>query len=381
MRKTNRQPHGMALMLVMSTIAIASLIGLAMLSAASLQAQVASNSQNGAVADYLAESGLQTACYYIQRDNAKAPAMWTNTPGHKLYASGVTVSGVTGSFDIDAVATSITDEYLITATGRSGGASAVTRSATARMRVQRTSPAYAIGFGGTSVNIGLRNIFNGGSVVYSGAIVNLGTLNGGSRSFSASDFTVPSTAAGQVSYYGGSVANGTYTMPNGNTGTPQILSSGTLSSPAMLSALSTNPGKVFYYNGHIVITGAGTYTGTLIARGNLDIRPALGSTVNINRVSGFPAVVTDGALALNSRNLSVNINGVAWLGTGLSWSAVNSTGTNVRINGALLTPVTSLPTAVGTLTVNYTAANADVVHLTPSILQTPVGIKLVSWQQ
>lgn len=368
-------------MMVMATIAIATLIGLAMLSSASLQAQVASNSQQGAVADYLAESGLQSACYYIQRDNAKAPATWTNTVGHKLYATGVTVSGVTGSFSIDAVATGITDEFLITAVGRSGGTSPVTRTATTKIRVQRTAPTYASGFGGNGVSIGLKNVFNGGSVVYSGAMVNLGTLNGGSRAYASTDFTVPSSAAGQVSYYGGSVANGTYTMPNGNVGTPQILSSGTLSSPTLLSVLSTNPGKVFYYNGNIVITGGGTYTGTLIARGSLDVRPALGSTVNINRVAGFPAVVADGALSLNQKNLTVNINGVAWFGTGLSWSAINSTGTNVRINGALLTPATALPNAVGTLTVTYTAANTDVINLTPNIVQPPVGIKLVNWQQ
>jgi hypothetical protein len=367
-------------MLVLSVVAVATLIGLAMLSTSTLQAQAAGNFEKAATADYLAESAIQTASYYLQRDMARIPASWANTSGYKIKAQNVTVSGVTGSFDVSAVATAITDEYQITAIGRSDGTTPVTRTATAKVRVVRATPTFASGFGSPITTILGRNYFNGGPVLFSSSILGSGILNGGSRSYSSSDFVVPSLL-NQISYYGGNIVSGTYTMPNGNVGTPQILASGTLASPASLTALATNPGKVFYYSGNITITGAGVYNGTLIARGNIDLRPPLGSAVTINRVSGFPAIITDGLLSVNSKSLNVNINGVAWLGLGTSWSLIGSTSSNVRINGALLTPAVTLAAAVGTLTVNYTPANNDVLNLTPNIVQPAVGLKLVNWQQ
>jgi hypothetical protein len=366
-------------MIVLMVIAIATLLGLAMLSAATLQAQVAHSAQDAATADYLAESAVQTAAYYLQRDLARCPASWTGTVGYKIHANNVTIPGVDGSFDVDATATTITDQYQISAVGRSSGATPVTRTATAKLTVLRTTPSYATGFGGLTTSIGLRNIFNGGPVVYNSLIANSGTFNAGSRAYTTSDFAVPSSASGQVNYYGGDVAGGTYTMPNGNVGTPQILSSATITSTASLTALATNPGKFFYSSGSIVITGAGTYNATLIARGTIDFRPALGSVVTINRVAGFPALVTDSALAINFKSGTVTINGVTFLGGGTSWGAL--TNTAVKINGALLTPSPTLSSAAGSLTVNYIANNVDVLNLTPNLVQPSVGIRLSAWSQ
>jgi Tfp pilus assembly protein PilX len=379
MRHLSRQPRGLALLIVITVIAIASLLGIAMLSAATLQAQVAHSSQDAATADYLAESAVQTAAYYLQHDLANCPSSWTSTAGHKIKASGVTISGVDGSFDIDATATSITDRYLVNVVGRSSGSTPVTRTASAKVTVLRTTPSYASGFGGNSITIGSKNIFNGAPVAYNASLSNNGTLNGGSRVFTASDFSVPTSASGQVNYYGGNIAGGTYTMPNGNIGTPQILSTATITSTASLTALATNPGKVFYSAGSIVITGAGTYNATLVARGAIDFRPAMGSVVTINRVAGFPALVTDGTLAINFKSGTLTINGVTFLGGGTSWGAL--TNTAVKINGALLTPSPTLSAAAGSLTVNYIANNVDVLNLTPNLVQPVVGLKLADWSQ
>ncbi len=379
MKRSFRQPRGLALMIVITVIAIASLLGIAMLSAATLQAQVAHSSQDAATADYLAESAVQTAAYYLQRDLANCPAAWTGTAGYKIHASNVTIGGVDGSFDVDATATGIPDQYRISAVGRSSGATPVTRTTTAKLTVLRATPSYSTGFGGLTTSIGVRNIFNGGPVVYNSLIANSGTFNAGSRVYTANDFAVPSSASGQVNYYGGNVAGGTYTMPNGNVGTPQILSSATITSTASLTALATNPGRVFYSSGSIVITGAGTYNATLVARGAIDFRPALGSAVTINRVAGFPALVSDGALAINFKSGTLTINGVAFVGGGTTWGAL--TNTAVKINGALLTPSPTLSAAAGSLTVNYSASNVDVLNLTPNLVQPPVGLRLSDWSQ
>jgi len=137
MIQTKRKPHGLALMLVIALLAAGTLVGLAMLSTATLQAQVAHGVETSTAADYLAESAVQTAAYYLQRDRAKMPASWSTTPGYAIHATNVTVSGISGSFDVSAVATGITDEYQISATGRSSGSTTVTRTASSKMRVQR----------------------------------------------------------------------------------------------------------------------------------------------------------------------------------------------------------------------------------------------------
>lgn len=383
MKRKRAKHHGLALMLVLTVVGLASIIGLGMLSIASLQSQSADGAEKSAAADYLAESAIQTAAYYLQRDGGSIPTAWTATAGHVIYAQNVVVSGVSGTFDIDVTATGKADEFRIAATGHSAGASPVTRSASATLRVLRVSPTFGSGFGG-AVTIGSNNRLNGFTIA-NGAITNNGVISGGSRtSFLSTEFSVAGLTVGSINYYGGNIASGTYTLPNGNVGTPQILSSGTLSSPTALTAAATNPGKVFYYNGNVTITGAGTYNGTIIARGKLTVQPPLGSTVNINRQSGFPAVVADGNLTINARNLTLNINGVTWLGTGTSWaSGIAVSGSKATINGALLMPGGQALGAggLGSLTVNYTAANADVINLTPTVAQPATGLKFVNWTQ
>lgn len=373
--------RGLALTIVLTVIAIATLIGLVMLSSSTLQAQVAHGAAQAAAADYLAESAVQTAAYYLQKDLAGVPASWTGTPGYAIRALNVSVSGVDGSFDISATATGITDRYLITAVGRSSGSTPVTRTATSQIRVMRTTPSYAVGSGG-AVTVFANNHVNGGSFASSGAITNFGALNGGSRTFQTNEFLVPSTGTGNISYYGGG-GGGTYTTPAGSVGTIQTLSSGTITSTASLTANANNPGKVFYYNGDVYIMAAGTYNGTIIARGRFELKPPMNSAVTINRQAGFPAVVADGTLIANARNLNANINGVVWAGRGTSWGAgVAVTGSCVRINGALLMPGSQAMGVggLGSLVVNYTPANVDLFNLTTAV-QPSTGVKYLTWQQ
>jgi hypothetical protein len=221
-------------------------------------------------------------------------------------------------------------------------------------------------------------------VIANGTITNSGgVLGGGSRtSFQSNEFALPTSSAG-INYYGGNIAGGTYTTPDGVVGTPQTLGSGTIASTAALLANASNPGKVFYYPGDVVITGAGTYTGTIIARGKIQFKVSPSSSLTFNRMAGFPAMIADNNLYINSKGLSCNINGVVWLGGGTTFnggSFIN--GTNIRINGALLSAggQSMGGVSLGSLLVTYTPANVDVLNLTTAV-QPATGIKLSSWQQ
>src|SRR5450432_242583 len=96
-RKKNR---GLATMLVLVVVALASLIGMAMLSSSALQQEVADSASRAAASDYLAESAVQASAFYLQNP-AKLPANWVHT-GYALYTRGATIAGVSGSFDADA---------------------------------------------------------------------------------------------------------------------------------------------------------------------------------------------------------------------------------------------------------------------------------------
>lgn len=378
--------HGLALMLVVAVVAMASLIGMAMLSNASLQAQAAGNHERATMANYLAESAAQTAGYYLQRNLAGMPANWGDAAGHTIYAQNVTVSGVEGSFSLDVTPTAVPDVYQIVATGYSGGTTPITRTITSNMKVVRATPTVAAAFGGSSV-IGLGNYFSGAPVITLGVLSGGGLINllGGTRAVLSEDFIVPTVGGGAapLNYYGADVANGTYTTPSGQVGTAQILSSGTIPSPATLTPLATNPGKIFYYNGNVVITGAGTYTGTILSRGKIEIAVPLGSTVKWFRQTGFPAMVSDGSLLVNSRLLNMTVDGIVFAGKGTYFGTpLATTGSSFKINGSLLIPAGFNVNAggVASMSVTYTPANSDVQNMTTTP-QPAVGLKYLSWAQ
>src|SRR5438034_11280688 len=63
---------GLALVLVVTVLAFAAIVGFAMLSTASMQAQTTANSSLALSADALADSGVDLACYYLVNPT-KAP--------------------------------------------------------------------------------------------------------------------------------------------------------------------------------------------------------------------------------------------------------------------------------------------------------------------
>lgn len=366
-------------MIVLFAVATATLIGFAILSNASLQSQVSGNHVRAAQADYLAESGLQVASYYLQRDLAGLPSAWAGPNGSTIaiQASGVTVSGMTGSFDISATRNGAPDTYSVVATAHSAGATAANRIASSTVRVVRATPNYSAGFGGP-ITVPTKTYFNGGSFVAAGAISGAGTSNisGGTRTaFQSNDFTVPSTS--QLNFYGGNINNGTYTMPDGTVGTPQIFTSDKqIYSPSDLVANSNNPGHVFYFNSNVFFYGGGVYNATILAHGKVEIEN-LAVPLTINRVSGFPAIVTEDFLKINGTLTNLTVNGVVYAGKGTSWAAgALVLGTTATINGALLIPSGKPLGApgMGTMIVNYTPANNDVVNLTTTT-QAPLAVK------
>ena len=121
----------MALMIVMVAIAIATVMGAAILTSATMQTQVKGNIFAGAQADYLAESGVQLGIHYMQ--NPTAAAGFLNASG--VYAGGSSITfgaDVPGYVDI-AVSNVAANTYDITATAH--GSNSLTRELTAHVYV------------------------------------------------------------------------------------------------------------------------------------------------------------------------------------------------------------------------------------------------------
>lgn len=370
-------------MLVLAVVGVSSLIGLAMLSSASIQAQVAGSTVKGATAEFLAESAVQTASYYVQRNFANMPASWGTQSGYALYATNVSIPGVSGTFDVSAAATGIPDEYQIRAVGRdsSSSATSVSRTSTATIKMIRALPTYAAGFGG--------NTAIGTNVNFSGTVVTPGTLSGlGAvlvssirNAFLPIELSIPAAATGNINYYGGTATVGSYTLPDGSVNVPQLVPAATIASPAALVPNANNKGNVFYSMGDLTLSGGGTYNATFIVHGRLIIT-ASSATTTINRKAGLPALITDSSLYVNAKNATVNINGVAWLGTGLTWGSIlAASNTRVNINGSLLMPANQAlgGLSVSTLTVNYTPANVDVMNITTGSV-SGVAVRYSSWK-
>src|SRR5688500_18904351 len=120
-----RRRRGIAMLLVIAAIAVASVMGLAILSSTTLQGQVVGNTQKSMSADCLAESGINLAMYYLLNP-ASAPSLNADGywPGATDYSLG---SDFSGTVTI-AITRPATNTYDITAVGMNGGVSRTLRS-------------------------------------------------------------------------------------------------------------------------------------------------------------------------------------------------------------------------------------------------------------
>src|SRR5687767_7132049 len=88
-----KHPRGLALMLVVAALGLAAALSFAMLSSSALQNRAGSNQARLASAEYLAESGLNVALYYLQYPS-RAPSLnasgyWGGTNGELAIASNI----------------------------------------------------------------------------------------------------------------------------------------------------------------------------------------------------------------------------------------------------------------------------------------------------
>ena len=353
-----RVRSGVALVLVISAVALAAVLGFALLSGGMLQTRTSGNASKVAQADYLAESGVNLALYYLENPD-KAPSLngsgyWgggTYTIGSSSPALSVTVS-----VQRDA---SETTEYEISSTGTVGssGETQMTRTMTCRASVTMGfRMKYAAGSVG-SLNVNAGTTLDGdviaqasvvlrtgsvvtGKVYAPGMTVPLGYSNPPSNP-PVPDDTIAAPNVNDVSRYS------TYTY-NGVASAGETISSSVTSLPsasAPMTAGSTNPGNVWISDGNLTLGNNVVLNGTLVVKGNLTIN---GSGIVITPKAGMPAVIVVGSVTVNHPSKNATFNGVTYIGGQLKHGGVllvPADASVLNINGGLLLGASSTPIA------------------------------------
>ncbi|HEX8521794.1 MAG TPA: hypothetical protein VF669_06015 [Tepidisphaeraceae bacterium] len=383
---------GFAMVLVLSAIAIASVLGFAMLSGATLQTRARGNASRAAGAEFLAESGINLAFYYLQNPDL-APALnssgyWSGTTSAVTIGSGtVSVSVVRDSSD------SWTFEVTSTGTLGSVTGTAITRTQYARVYVRneyKVKNAMAFN-GGTTIpsfsSISGNIVCNGtltmkSNVTYSGGSI---TASGLSLALGLPQLTyttiqsyqVPAPSNNDVYQYR------TYTV-NGTTYNCDTLGVTTLTGTSGVTTLgssTSNPAGVWYTSGNLTLGDNVKVAGTLVVGGNLVIN---GAGISVTPKSGYPGLVVIGNLQINQTRKSITVNGVTYVGGSVKTSGVyvlQSDSSTMTINGSLLTGSSSSGisnTFNAAMTILYDATLAKAPDLS-SAGRSATGINVLRW--
>lgn len=383
-------------MLVMSAVALASLLAFALLSGAMVQSRTSANAARVQAADCLAESGINLAMYYLQNPaqaTLNAQGYWAGTGGDIAIGTGVA-----GTVNVSVVRDAAnTWTYEVTSTGKSGmvDGAQVTRTAQARIYVRNEYQLqYAAGFNQNTTLWAYTTI--DGSVLCNRVLTlkSNSSLTGTAYCQSASlpvgmivtTASVPSGAIGSPTnadvnlystYTWQSAAKSADTIPAATTSL-----TGTAGIPTR-SASASNPAGVWLSQptgGTLTLGDHVTIDGTLVVQGNLTIN---GAGIVITPKSGFPALIVTGTLQVNQPSKSLTVHGICYVGTTLKSFGIpanQSVSSQLRINGGLLiggaTPITT----------NYNAATY--VKLDPSLClapelsatgRVPVGASILRW--
>ena len=379
MNATTRQSRfhnrsGVALVIVISAIALAAVLGYALISGAMLQSRTSSNAAKVAQADYLAESGLNLALLYLQNTD-KAPSL--NASGY--WSGGTYTVGTNPPLTMTVTVTrdaTDTNAYEVSSVGNVGndGETQMSRTLQARANVQTGYKVkYAAGaagnltlYSGITIDgdiISPNNIVlkTGSSVTgkaYSpGVTVPVGYVNPPQNPAIPSD-SLAAPNVNDVNRYA------TYTY-NGASGTAETIPAAVTSVPSASAPMSTNnanPAKVWVADGNLTINDGFTLEGTLIVKGNLIIN---GKNIVITPRSGMPGIICIGNFQVNQSKKDVTVNGVVYIGGSLKTSGVlllPADASRLTINGGLLLGA-STPISTGYNAITYVKVDSSLTRV------------------
>jgi hypothetical protein len=408
------QRNGLALMLVVAVVALASMLGLVMLSTATLANRASANQGRMFSADYLAQSGVNLAMYYLQYPD-RAPAAQINASGYWGGTAGdiAISSAVQGTVNV-TVTRDASDSwtYEVVSTGTAGVQSdtALSRTTGARIYVRNEYQAHYAAAANYDFTAPAGFLFTGdvygkGLLAFRTSVSGLqygvsGTAHCGSKQNNTGFISTPgggwdimtnplygAPTSGDLNLYRTyTVRDITYncdTIPSATTSLTGALGVVTKSSSA------SNPAGVWYRDGAtgglFTLNDNVTINGTLVIDGDLRIN---GAGIVITPNAGYPGLIVTGNVTIVQPTKSLTVNGTMYCGkqllqTGAPGGTV-SLYSKLTVNGSLLMGSTTLaPTGspyLVTTTLTYDATKSKSPDLTSaSQLRYASGISILRW--
>ncbi len=386
MRKFIKKRTGLALVLVISVLAFAAIIGFAMLSTASMQAQTTLNSNLALSADALADSGVDLGCYYLLNPT-KAPK--TVLPG--AYYDGGTITfgaNMPGSVDLTITPINSSGDYKIVSVGKPGTRD-LAHTVTATVHIDAGYQVKSlVAFNGLGI-LPVTATING-DVQSNNTLTNLGRINGKVispfgilGSGLVLNGLVAPTDDNKMGIPGTSTLR-SYTTYSYHNQTYNAVTITGLPTGTTLGPTDTNPAGVYRYSGALSMNHTVTINGTLIVE-NGDLNISGGGNV-ITPVDGFPALIAKaniyvrGPLLPSTSPRDLTVNGISWVGGSLKSSGI-TTNAFVNVNGAMLFGAGgSVDATFGArLAVNANATKVANVNIDTSV--PPPTAKVLAYKQ
>jgi len=334
------------MILVVFLMAVCAIMGFALLSSASMQAQAGRNATSAVSAESMTQTGANLALYYLMYPENADTSLMTTTNGISYYNPGATLPSLTLSDGsrvtrIDVAPTSTKFNYNVDVTANSGTTdNAITRSTRNVVAVEaRYIPRYAFSSNATftlpltwttsSLNGSVRVDGGFGGLLTSVTGLLFGTTNAPTPAYPRK--ACPSYSDLNITKY---ISSGQYVY-NGGTFTANYISSGTIDSTKLIGANpATNPGNVFYVTNDSDISGTINFNGTLVVPTGKSLTVRNGA-VTITAKPGYPALVVGEDLIFKDIGRKLTVNGVCWIGDDLLGTGTLPSGT-LTVNGALM---------------------------------------------
>jgi hypothetical protein len=353
------------LLLALILIAAGSLLAMGFLQIASDRSVTAQNFVLSKRAEFLAESGVAEACYWLRHPEWTSRAVWTGASGRRPDATRLDYYNVTVTQDaVDPQRYKVSSEGHLVETA--GERMVRTVAGDFRMYYGFTDavmaskdlnvPACAKIRGNIYVT---GNLNNGGtidgSVWAGGTIANTGTISG---------LTSPSCPIRSIGIYA-IAAPVMYTYNSFSYAAQDIPAEANMD-----QTWQSNPGNpmgVYWRNGNLRLAGTTTVGGTLVVSGDLELQP--GSTTVITSKPGFPALVVKNNLKFKDDNINATITGSVIVQARLV-ATPQTIHASLTINGTLVFPNdggfdAAFPAPPNTV-LNYDPTRADVSGLFPT---------------
>ncbi len=402
--------RGVAMLLVLGVVVMASVLGYAMLSSAAMTRQSSTNAAAAAGAQGIAESGLNLAMYYLQNPGA-APTYPTAYPQSEEFdRQGGFWEGTNGVFidlgspSIGQVKVTVTRpnpairwRYRIQAYGRAPGSTLerrveATTYVNSEFRFDHATLTSNDAGLGSKMRVEGDAYSNGGLKLNSGAAV----LGRGTRRRNVLSISPqlgwqnpPPVVPKVIPRFEEIRSYLKYEMPAGTARQATVLDTSVLGSSgilgigaygAQLGPTETNPAGIYYAPGDVTIHANSEILGTLIVAGNVSI---LGDNIHIRAASGFPALVVGGDVNFGVLSVAPTllVEGVMYVAGRID------TGTllfpTLDVEGSLLAGGTSpffislLDTSV--LRVRHNRDFATVPDFS-EVGRTPISVEVRQWQ-